>query len=145
MNLVEDLLKTAEASGGDPTENANDYGDDDDVEHERHPPSSRLRWDAELGVSVFEGIEQGAFHANISDLSAIPSPNDFRYDDGFEVVDGSKPIGTIVKFIGEGAMGTVHLFQPSEEGAVPCAAKSVRADVCAKARLAMEQQLAVEV
>ena len=42
-------------------------------------------------------------------------------------------------------MGTVHLFQPSGEGAVPCAAKTVRSGVSAKARHEMEKQLAVEV
>ena len=39
----------------------------------------------------------------------------------------------------------VHLFQPSGEDALPCAAKAVRADASAKARLEMEKQLAVEV
>ena len=112
---------------------------------ERRPPSSRLRWDTERGVSVFEGIEQGAFHANISDLSIVPTPDEYTYDDGYEIVDDGKSVGTIVKFLGQGAMGTVHRFLPSGEGAVPCAAKTVRADVSAKARVEMEKQLAVEV
>ena len=116
-----------------------------DDDEERRPPSSRVRWDAERGRSVFEGIEQGAFHANVSDLSDVPTPDEFKYDDEYEIMDDGKPVGTIAKFLGQGAMGTVHLFQPSGEGAVPCAAKTVRADVSAKARREMEKQLAVEV
>ena len=112
---------------------------------ERRPPSLRLSWDAERGVSVFEGIEQGALHANISDLRTVSTPDEFKYDDGCEIVDDGKLVGTIIKFLGQGTMGTVHLFQPSGEGAVPCAAKTVRADASAKARLEMEKGLAVEI
>ena len=84
-----------------------------DDDEERRPPSSRVRWDAERGRSVFEGIEQGAFHANLSDLSDVPTPDEFKYDDEYEIMDDGKPVGTIAKFLGQGAMGTVHLFQPS--------------------------------
>ena len=122
-------------------------GNDDDngAKDEPHWGSGRFRWDVVSGMSVFEGVEQGAFHANLSDLSTESTPDEFKYDHGHEIVHDGELIGEIVKFLGEGNMGTVHLLQPCGAGTAPCAAKAVRADASARARVEMEKQLSVEV
>ena len=122
-------------------------GNDDDngAKDESHWGSGRFRWDFVSGMSVFEGVEQGAFHANLSDLSTESTPDEFKYDHGHEIVHDGELIGEIVKFLGEGNMGTAHLLQPCGAGTAPCAAKAVRADASARARVEMEKQLSVEV
>ena len=127
-------------------------GDEADDDAARRDGSARVRWDARRGVSVFADIEPGAFHAKISELdggaSAPREAEEFRYDEGYEIVDDGAPVGTIVRFLGQGAMGTVYLMRPhgrGDSGAPLCAAKAVRADARAAARREMEKQLAVEV
>ena len=106
--------------------------------------SCRVVFNANDGRSFFQGIEQGAFHASSSDLSDDPPENDeFAYEDGFKVSHRGETVGSIIKRLGQGAMGTVYSLRLSDGSVV--AAKAVREDVGASERLSLEKQLATEV
>ena len=70
-------------------------------------------------------------------------PTDLNYPDDFIVSFDGVTVGTILRKVGQGAMGTVYQMRLAD-GSV-CAAKAVRSDVSPKERNEREKQLAAEV
>ena len=105
--------------------------------------SCRVAYGDKGAKSFFAGIEQGAFHASANGLEKPPRPGEYKYEEGYKVTHDGNDVGIITARLGQGAMGTVYSVK-LPDGSV-CAAKAVREDFGAKARVEMEKKLAVEV
>ena len=76
--------------------------------------------------------------------SSLTEESTGDYNDGEVIYFAGQPVGTIIKRLGQGAMGTVYEFELSETRK-RCALKSVRGDLDAKTRTELEKGLTSEV
>ena len=120
-------------------ERESDKNENDDSAQAENRRSHSSGFDREAGRSYFRCVKRGGVY----DQTRESNRDDFRYPDNFVITDGDATIGTILRQVGQGAMGTVYEMQLSD-GSI-CAIKSVRADVSPEQRLEHEKQLANDV
>ena len=118
-----------------------------DEEEYVHPPLRAVR-DNSAGSIFWKGVERGALVVVSGEMaemqSSLTEESTGDYNDGEVIYFAGQPVGTIIKRLGQGAMGTVYEFELSETRK-RCALKSVRGDLDAKTRTELEKGLTSEV
>ena len=125
----------------------NDDADDDDAATESANASEADTRSLRLDNRSFFADLHPKFKVNSVDGGEVTSD----YEKNFEILQGGKAIGTIVRPLGSGAYGTVYLFELGDHQAGQesteeryCAAKAAKANLDAQGRARVEKAMAVE-
>ena len=145
VNETYDVVPTAEGKDDffelDDLRGEDAYGDDGSDGSKNDRRSHISGYDRAAEKSFFRCVEPRS--RRLASEGSVSEPTKYQYPDDFVVSFDGTTVGTILREVGQGAMGTVYQMRLTD-GSI-CAAKAVRPDVSPEERNQREKDLAAEV